>query len=135
MFKCFKSVRVSRDENVHIQLPLQQCQAGHIAPGNNLMAVNQPDSELPDSYYFLFRIIQALRRRKAQPIYQPNTAHLRNAGSYFPRHERAFPYLSAQGLFQHAGPLDACTTPQQEQLQSKERGICTEIRSLKATQQ
>lgn len=66
MFNCFKSVRVSRDENVHIQLPLQQGQTGHITPGNNLMAVNQPDSELPKSYNFLFGIIQALKRQKAQ---------------------------------------------------------------------
>lgn len=99
------------------------------------MAVNQPDSELPNSYNLLFRIIQALRRRKAPPINQPETPQLCNAGSYVPRHRPSFHHLSAQGPFQHADPLDACTTLQQEPLQSKERGICTEIRSLKATQQ
>lgn len=63
-------VCVSQEVDVHIQLPLQQFQAGRIAPGNYLMAMNQPNSDLPDSYNILFGIIQALRRGKSWTVSQ-----------------------------------------------------------------
>lgn len=64
VFKCLEFVCVSWNEDVHIKLPLEQSQAGHVTPGDHLVAVNQPDFELSNSHNFLLWIVQVLKRKK-----------------------------------------------------------------------
>lgn len=60
MFKCLEFVCVARNQDVDVKLALQESEAGHVAPGNDLVAVDQPNLKLPHSDHFLFRIIQIL---------------------------------------------------------------------------
>lgn len=54
---------VSRDEDVHVQLPLEKRQAGHVAPGDDLVPVDEPDLELAHSDHLLLGVVQVLRGR------------------------------------------------------------------------
>lgn len=58
-------VRVPGDEDVHVELPLQQRQAGHVPPRDHLVAVDQADLELPHRDHLLLRVVQVLRRRES----------------------------------------------------------------------
>lgn len=60
MFKCLKFVRVAWNQDVDVKLPLQESEAGHVTPGNDLMAVDQPNLKLPHGDHFLFGIVQIL---------------------------------------------------------------------------
>lgn len=60
----FELVRVPGDEDIYVELSLQQRQAGHVAPRNHLVAVDQADLELAHSDHLLLRVVQVLRRRK-----------------------------------------------------------------------
>ena len=53
-------VRVSGDEDVHVQLSLQQPQAGHVPPGDDLVAVDQADLELAHRHHLLLRVVEVL---------------------------------------------------------------------------
>lgn len=57
-------VRVSRDEDVDVELPLQQRQAGHIAPGDHLVAVDEADLKLAHCDHLLLWIVQVLERKQ-----------------------------------------------------------------------
>lgn len=70
MLKRLEFVRVPRDEDVYIELPLQQRQAGHVSPRDNLMAVDQPNFELPDGHDFLFRVVQVLELKTLHGNYK-----------------------------------------------------------------
>lgn len=60
VLKRLELVCVARDEDVHVQLPLEQRQAGHVAPGDHLMAMDETDLELADCDHFLLGVIQVL---------------------------------------------------------------------------
>lgn len=51
---------VSRDEDVHVQLPLEKRQAGHVAPGDDLVAVDETDLELAHGDHLLLGVVQVL---------------------------------------------------------------------------
>lgn len=53
-------MRVSRDEDVHVQLPLEECQAGHVAPGDDLVPVDEADLELAHGDHLLLGVVQVL---------------------------------------------------------------------------
>lgn len=57
-----------RYQDVHIQLSLQQCKATHVTPGDNLMAMDQPNFKLPHSYNFLVWVIQVLNRETSSRL-------------------------------------------------------------------
>lgn len=60
VLESLKLVRVSRDEDVYVQLPLEKCQAGHVAPGDDLVPVDETDLELAHGDHLLLRIVQVL---------------------------------------------------------------------------
>lgn len=60
VLKRLKLVCVAGDEDVHVQLPLEQRQAGHVAPGDHLVAVDETDLELAHCDHFLLWVIQVL---------------------------------------------------------------------------
>lgn len=53
-------MRVSRDEDVHVQLPLEESQAGHVAPGDDLVPVDEADLELAHGDHLLLGVVQVL---------------------------------------------------------------------------
>lgn len=55
-----KLVRVARDENIHIQLPLEKGEAGHVSPWDHLVPVDQTNLKLAHRNHLLFRVIQIL---------------------------------------------------------------------------
>lgn len=61
VLKSLKLVRVSRDEDVHVQLPLEKRQAGHVAPGDDLVPVDETDLELAHGDHLLLGVVQVLR--------------------------------------------------------------------------
>lgn len=50
-------VSVARDEDIHVQLPLQESEAGHVAPRDHLVPVDQTDLELSHSHHLLLRVV------------------------------------------------------------------------------
>lgn len=54
-------MRVPGDEDVDIQLSLEQRQAGHVAPGDHLVAVDEADLKLAHCDHLLLRVVQVLR--------------------------------------------------------------------------
>lgn len=60
VLKRFKLVRVARNEDVDVQLPLEQRQAGHVAPGDHLVAVDQADLKLAHGHHLLLRVVHVL---------------------------------------------------------------------------
>jgi len=60
VFKRIKPMRVSRDENVNIQLSLDHREAVRVAPRHNLMTMTQTDTEAADRHHFLLRVVQVL---------------------------------------------------------------------------
>lgn len=62
VLECLELVRVPGNEDVDVQLPLEQRQAGHVAPGDHLVAVDQPDLELAHCDHLLLRVVQGLGR-------------------------------------------------------------------------
>lgn len=60
VLKSLKLVCVSRDEDVYVQLPLEECQAGHVAPGDDLVPVDEADLELAHSDHLLLGVVQVL---------------------------------------------------------------------------
>jgi len=78
--------------------------------------MNQPNSELPNSYNLLFRIIQTLRKRDTQGRNQ------RTSPTQWRFHKVSLPFATqAQSLSICSDP-DASTIPPEEQLKSKELG-------------
>ena len=61
VLECLELVRVPRDEDVDVQLPLEQRQAGHVAPGDHLVAVDEADLKLAHCDHLLLRVVQVLR--------------------------------------------------------------------------
>lgn len=64
VLKRFELVRVAGDEDVDVQLPLQQRQAGHVAPRDHLVAVDEADLKLAHRHHLLLRVVQVLRVRE-----------------------------------------------------------------------
>lgn len=60
VLKSLKLVCVSRDEDIDVQLPLEKCQAGHVAPGDDLVPVDEADLELAHGDHLLLRVVQVL---------------------------------------------------------------------------
>lgn len=60
VLKRLKLVRVARDENIHVQLPLEKGEAGHVAPRDHLVPVNETDLKLAHSHDLLLGVIQIL---------------------------------------------------------------------------
>lgn len=60
VLKSLKLVCVSRDEDVHVQLPLEKRQAGHVTPGDDLVPVDETDLELAHSDHLLLGVVQVL---------------------------------------------------------------------------
>lgn len=60
IFKRLKLVCVPGDEDVDVQLPLEQRQAGHVPPWDHLMAMDETDLKLPHCHYLLLRVVQVL---------------------------------------------------------------------------
>lgn len=70
-----KLVRVPRDEDVHVQLSLEQSQAGHVAPRDHLVAVDQADLELAHRDHLLLWVVEVLReegKRDFSAFLSPN---------------------------------------------------------------
>lgn len=66
-------VRVPGDEDVHVQLSLQQRQAGHVAPGDHLVAVDEADLKLAHRHHLLLRVVQVLGgSEKTHQVYGKN---------------------------------------------------------------
>lgn len=61
VLESLKLVRVPGDEDVHIQLSLEQRQAGHVSPGDYLVAVNEADLKLAHRHHLLLWVVQVLR--------------------------------------------------------------------------
>lgn len=61
VLKRLELVCVPGDEDVDVQLPLEQRQAGHVAPGDHLVAVDETDLELAHCDHLLLRVVQVLR--------------------------------------------------------------------------
>lgn len=57
---------VAGNEDVDVQLPLQQRQAGHVAPRDHLVAVDEADLKLAHRHHLLLRVVQVLRVHKAK---------------------------------------------------------------------
>lgn len=60
VLESLKLVRVSGDEDVHVQLPLEKRQAGHVAPGDDLVPVDEADLELAHGDHLLLGVVQVL---------------------------------------------------------------------------
>lgn len=65
-------MRVTRDENIHVQLPLEKREAGHVAPRDHLVPVDQTDLKLAHGHNLLLRVVQILEGSKKQKK-QPKT--------------------------------------------------------------
>lgn len=61
ILKSLKLVCVSRDEDIHVQLPLEKRQAGHVAPGDDLVPVDETNLELAHGDHLLLGVVQVLR--------------------------------------------------------------------------
>lgn len=61
VLESLKLVCVSRDEDVYVQLPLEERQAGHVAPGDDLVPVDEADLELAHSDHLLLGVVQVLK--------------------------------------------------------------------------
>ena len=57
-------VRMSGDEDVDIELSLQQRQAGHVAPGDHLVAMDEANFELAYCDHLLLWVVQVLGQRR-----------------------------------------------------------------------
>lgn len=64
VLKRFKLVRVAGDEDVDVELPLQQRQAGHVAPRDHLVAVDEANLELAHRHHLLLRVVEVLRGKR-----------------------------------------------------------------------
>ena len=64
VLECLKLVRVSRDEDVDIQLSLEKRQTGHVAPRDHLVSVDEANLELAHCHHLLLRVVQVLRRNE-----------------------------------------------------------------------
>lgn len=51
---------VSRDEDIYVQLPLEERQAGHVAPGDDLVPVDETNLELAYGDHLLLGVVQVL---------------------------------------------------------------------------
>lgn len=60
ILECLELVCVSRDEDVYVQLSLEQGKAGHVSPGDDLVAVDQTDLKLAHRHHLLLRVVQVL---------------------------------------------------------------------------
>jgi len=77
-------VRVPRDEDVHVQLPLQQRQAGHVAPWHHLVAVDETDLKLAHRHHLLLRVVQVLRERNGlKPLLEHLKVQFISSNYYF----------------------------------------------------
>jgi len=61
ILECLKLVRVPGDEDIDIKLSLEQCQAGHVTPGDHLVAVDEANLELAHCDHLLLWVVQVLR--------------------------------------------------------------------------
>lgn len=55
---------MTRDQDVHVQLSLDQCQRFRFAPGYDLVTMGQSDAELSDRHDLLFGVVQVLKKMK-----------------------------------------------------------------------
>ena len=60
MLKRIKPMRVSRDENVDVELSLDHRQTVGVAPRHHLVAVTQTDTEAADRHHLLLGVVQVL---------------------------------------------------------------------------
>lgn len=62
ILKCLELVCVPRDKDVNVELSLEECQAGHVAPGDHLMAVDESNLKLAHCDHLLLWVVQVLRK-------------------------------------------------------------------------
>lgn len=63
---------VPRDKDVNVELSLEECQAGHVTPGDHLMSVDESNLKLAHCDHLLLWIVQVLIKVSSDDVHIPS---------------------------------------------------------------